>query len=309
MQNPGGDAGATLLRRVSGSPRVTAGVLIGRYIGAMRTLHRPIRIALLGLTLATALAACSSETKPAKPAAAAGSPAASRQPVSQQPIAAAAPPAAPTPLPRTALPELRADGNLATRHQRILAAASQGGAEIAFIGDSITEGWAGAGKEHWARVWGPRNAVNCGIGGDRTQHVIGRLDNGLLDALAAPNNSIKWVVLMIGTNNSGSDTAADIAEGNRAIIQRLRSRLPNARIILTAVFPRGQWPNPQRDLLSALNTRLRTMADGQNVVWMDIGPDFTKGTEIPAQIMPDFLHLSPGGYQIWSDSLERVITK
>ncbi len=221
---------------------------------------------------------------------------------------AAAAPAAPAP--STTKSELRGDGGLGERHKRIVAAASQGGNEIAFIGDSITEGWGGAGKDAWKNVWEPRHAVNCGIGGDRTQHVIGRLDNGLMDALSASNNSIKWVVLMIGTNNTGGDSAADIAAGNETIINKLRSGLPNAQIALFAVFPRGQWPNPQRDTIDAINKRLQTIAarDPQHIHYIDIGPKFLKPTgELPPDLMPDFLHLSPMGYKIWSDELAGII--
>ncbi len=206
--------------------------------------------------------------------------------------------------------ELRSDGNLGERHKRIVYEASQGGNEIAFIGDSITEGWAGAGKDAWTNVWAPRHAVNCGIGGDRTQHVLGRLDNGLMDALAAPNNNIKWVVLMIGTNNTGDDSAEDITAGIHAILHKLHHHLPNAQIALFAVFPRGQFPNPARDKINAINARLAPIAAHapQSLHLIDIGPKFLTPTgELPAAIMPDFLHLSPAGYKIWSDELANVI--
>ena len=219
------------------------------------------------------------------------------------------PPPLPPP-PKAATSELREGGSLGERHTRIVAEASQGGHEIAFIGDSITEGWAGAGKDAWANVWAPHHAINCGIGGDRTQHVLGRLDNGLLDALAAPNNNIKWVVLMIGTNNVGGDSAADITAGIEAIVHKLRTRLPNAQIALFAVFPRGQFPNPQRDTINAINTRLIPIAahDAKSIHLIDIGAKFLTPTgELPAALMPDFLHLSPAGYKIWSDELANVI--
>ena len=231
-------------------------------------------------------------------------------PVAQPMPVASAPPASPVPAPKTTMSELRTDGNLMERHKRIVAEASQGGNEIAFIGDSITEGWAGAGKDAWKNIWEPRHGVNCGIGGDRTQHVIGRLDNGLMDALSASNNTIKWVVLMIGTNNTGGDSAADIAAGNETIINKLRAGLPQAEIALFAVFPRGQWQSPQRDTIDAINKRLQTIAarDPRHIHYIDIGPKFLKPSgELPPDLMPDFLHLSPMGYKLWSDELANVI--
>ncbi len=269
---------------------------------------------LLAALLAAPLAACSREdssaTQPARPAKPA--PAQPPRPIADPaPLPSLSPPPAPTP--HAAVSELRADGNLGERHTRIVAEASQGGHEIAFIGDSITEGWAGAGKDAWKNIWAPRHAVNCGIGGDRTQHVLGRLDNGLLDALAAPNNNIKWVVLMIGTNNTGTDSAEDITAGIHAILHTLHHHLPHAQIALFAVFPRGQFPNPGRDTINSINTRLADFAahvpnTPPVLHYIDIGPKFLRpGGELPADLMPDFLHLSPAGYKIWSDDLANVI--
>ncbi len=229
-------------------------------------------------------------------------------------VASAAPafPALPSPPPRTVGSDFRGAGNLLTRHQRIVDEVKKGGWEIAFIGDSITEGWAGAGKDAWAKTWGPRKAVNCGIGGDRTQHVIGRLDHDLLDALAAPNNHIANVVLLIGTNNSGDDTADAIALGVQAITDKLHAKLPGAMITLMMVFPRGQWPNPLRDTIGSLNVRLGQLAamHPEYIKTLDINGKFlTAQGEIPKELMPDYLHLSPAGYAIWSEGIEGAMGK
>lgn len=213
----------------------------------------------------------------------------------------------PSPPPRTARPDFRVGGDLLARHDRIVAQAKAGGHEIAFIGDSITEGWAGAGKEAWERTWALRHAINCGIGGDRTQHVLGRLEHGLLDALGAPNNQIRHIVLLIGTNNSADDSADHIALGVKAITDALHERLPEARVTLMAVFPRGRWPNPLRDTIASLNTRLAQLAamHPDYVRLLDInGLYLTPRGEIPRELMPDSLHLSAAGYQIWSEDLE-----
>ncbi len=65
--------------------------------------------------------------------------------------------------------------------------------QIIFFGDSITEGWAGNGKEIWDKYYAPRHAYNYGIGGDRTEHLIWRVENKEFDGLNA-----KVVVLKIG---------------------------------------------------------------------------------------------------------------
>lgn len=180
-------------------------------------------------------------------------------------------------------------------------------AQLIFIGDSITEGWEGSGKEVWAENFAKYDAINLGIGGDRTQHVLWRLDNGNIDGL-----SPKAAVVMIGTNNSnGEDNSADqIAEGIRAIVQKLRTKLPETKILLCAIFPRGENVNPQRGKILQVNQIIHKLADGQNVIWVDFGHKFIDdGGHIPRNIMPDYLHLSKEGYQIWADSIRNPLAR
>ena len=110
-------------------------------------------------------------------------------------------------------------------------------AQLVFIGDSITQGWEGSGAKIWKERYAPRKAVNLGIGGDRTQHVLWRLDNGNLE-----NIRPKAAVVMIGTNNSNGidNTAGQIIEGVTAIVQRLRKGVPDTKVLLLGIFPRGE---------------------------------------------------------------------
>src|SRR5688572_27547300 len=180
-------------------------------------------------------------------------------------------------------------------------------AEVVFIGDSITQGWEGEGKDIWAERYAKFEAVNLGIGGDRTQHVLWRLDNGNLEGL-----SPKAAVLMIGTNNSNGEdnTPEQIADGVRAIVEKLRTKLPSTKVLLLPIFPRGENPNPQRGKILQVNQILQKIVDDKNVIWVDFGHKFiNEEGRIPRDIMPDFLHLSPKGYQIWADSLQEPLAK
>jgi lysophospholipase L1-like esterase len=175
-------------------------------------------------------------------------------------------------------------------------------AEVIFVGDSITQGWEGEGKEVWAKYYNSRNAINLGIGGDRTQHVLWRLEHGNLDGLKP-----KAAVVMIGTNNSNGEdnTAAQIADGVAAIVRRLREKLPNTKILLLAIFPRGENFNNQRGKILQVNQVLQKLADEKNVFWVDFGYKFvTEDGLIPRELMPDYLHLSPKAYGIWAESIE-----
>lgn len=175
--------------------------------------------------------------------------------------------------------------------------------ELLFIGDSITQGWEGGGaKDVWAQYYAKRKAVNLGIGGDRTQHVLWRLINAPLDGVKP-----KVAVVMIGTNNSNAEdnTPGQIVEGIAAIVAKLRERLPNTKVLLLGIFPRSENFTAQRGKLTQINQVIAKLDDGKNVHFLDIGHQFlNRDGVLPAEIMPDYLHLSAKGYQMWADAIE-----
>ena len=193
------------------------------------------------------------------------------------------------------------EGGWMERHERFLERAKQGHIDVLFLGDSITEGWHN--NEVWKAHYEPLHAANFGIGGDRTQHVLWRLEHGEIDGI-----SPKVVALMIGTNNSRDNSADEIAAGITTIVKTLRDKLPKTKVLLLAVFPRGEKPNPTREKLAAVNAAIAKLHDGKTVRYLDIGPSFRgpDGT-ISKDIMPDFLHLSVGGYQIWADAIQPTL--
>ncbi|MDF1755617.1 MAG: platelet-activating factor acetylhydrolase IB subunit [Verrucomicrobiales bacterium] len=189
----------------------------------------------------------------------------------------------------------------AAAHNRFVKIAEEGAAELVFLGDSITAGWNGK-KAIWEEAFGAYKPANFGIGGDRTQHVLWRIENGELDGKIKP----KAVVIMIGTNNSGSDSAEGIASGVTRIVETVREKQPQAKILLLAVFPRGPKAegNSRRDKLKAVNDTIAKLDDGKHIHYLDIGDKFLEedGT-LTKEIMPDYLHLSAAGYQIWADAI------
>ena len=125
----------------------------------------------------------------------------------------------------------------------------QGNVDLIFIGDSITHAWDDSGMGVWYKFYGKRNAVNLGISGDQTQHVLWRLDHGNIDGI-----SPKLAVLMIGTNNAGNahNTAEESAAGVKAVVEKLRAKLPQTKVLVLAIFPRGpkfsrSHPKSQRE--------------------------------------------------------------
>jgi lysophospholipase L1-like esterase len=194
-----------------------------------------------------------------------------------------------------------------TRHEGFVQEARKGGIDILFLGDSITDGWRNKGLNVWNKYYAPRHAANFGIGGDRTQHVLWRMEKGELDGIKP-----KVVVLMIGTNNTGKEndtgkirnTVPETIAGVQAVVKELRVKLPDSKILLLAIFPRGTLNDPQRAQVTLINTVIARLDDGRRVKFLDIDPKFLEadGT-LPKSIMPDLLHPNEQGYQIWADAM------
>ncbi len=170
--------------------------------------------------------------------------------------------------------------------------------DVAFVGDSITARWRDS--ENWKKHWGSYRAVNMGIGGDSTQHVLWRLQNGDLDGYKA-----KLFVVMIGTNNMwGKDPdPAHAAAGVKAVIDMISSKQPQAKILLLSLLPTGEKPNPGREKRMAVNELISKFAGGQ-VEYMDISGKYlgADGT-MSKEVMHDFLHLAPKGFDIWAEAI------
>src|SRR5207248_1459545 len=177
-----------------------------------------------------------------------------------------------------------------------------GDVDVLFLGDSITQGWEGNGREVWKENFEPLKAANFGIGGDQTQHVLWRITEGKELEGIDP----KAAVLMIGTNNIGSDSAEQIAEGVKAIVAELRKQKPRMKVLLLGVFPRSGPGVAKEDKVCpadklqpkvrAINERLAKLDDGKDVKYLDIGDKFLdQSGGLPREIMPDLLHLSAKG--------------
>jgi len=194
----------------------------------------------------------------------------------------------------------RADKGWKDRHASFNERIKQGNVDMLFIGDSITHGWEGEGKPTWDKFYAKRNAVNLGISGDRTEQVLWRLDNGNIEGVHP-----KLAVIMIGTNNYKDNTVPEIAEGITAIVNKLRTRLPEMKILLLGIFPRDEKPGATRTKLADINAIISKLDDGKMINYMDIGPKFLEadGT-LPKSIMPDALHPNAKGYEIWADAIE-----
>tara|TARA_R110000850_G_scaffold42454_35_gene109002 strand:+ start:263 stop:1015 length:753 start_codon:yes stop_codon:yes gene_type:complete len=200
-------------------------------------------------------------------------------------------------------------------HESFNAISKEGEAQLVFLGDSITYGWSAKGQEVWAQYWASMKPANFGIGGDRTEHVLWRLQNGNYDGLDP-----KLTVLMIGTNNTGhqgramkehggavyQSSAKQTAEGVAAILDLLKEKQPQMKILMLAIFPRGADSNdPKRQQNEATNALMAKLADDKTVFYMDINQEFLEDDgSLSKEIMPDLLHPNATGYEIWAEGIE-----
>jgi len=211
------------------------------------------------------------------------------------------------------VPEPR-DPKWVQRHEGFVAQAKRGGIDLLFLGDSITDFWRGRGSNVWNKYYAPLHAANFGISGDRTQHVLWRMDNGELDGIKP-----KVVVLMIGTNNTGKErdgqtirnTVPETIEGVKAVVAEIRRKLPDTKILLLGIFPRGATiGDPQRAQVALINTVIAKLNDGKMVQYLDIGSCFLDDEgNLPKSIMPDHLHPNEQGYEIWARAMNPTLFK
>jgi lysophospholipase L1-like esterase len=208
-------------------------------------------------------------------------------------------------------PMPRRDENSRIAHEELLAKAAEGTIDVYFVGDSITRRWGAldypALLAHWRETFFGWNAANFAWGGDRTQHILWRLDNGELDG---PTPRV--IVVQAGANNIGNRPgdnarADDIARGIKAIVDRCRTKVPGAVVVLTAVFPRGD-PALLPEI-ARINTTIAGFADGTAVRFLNInaglaGPD---GTMLES-VSDDGLHLNLNGYRVWAAGLTPILS-
>jgi lysophospholipase L1-like esterase len=214
-----------------------------------------------------------------------------------------------TPPPNTAIiPNLAP--NFRAKHEANLEVARRGDSEVLFMGDSITDFWRNetgqfAGKPILDKYFSQWKVANFGIAGDTTQGVLYRLQNG-----EGRGFSPRAIMLMIGTNNTARNSAAEIAEGVGAIVLELQKDFPQAKILLLGIFPRGRAADPVRGTIASINESIAKLHDGKRVHYLDIGAGFLDAAgNIPVDVMSDGLHPTTKGYEIWAKAVSEPLTK
>lgn len=271
----------------------------------MKPLHPKTLAAIIAASVSISVCSHAADEKPQDAQAAPAPPTSPTTPT--PPTTPAAPAARPAPEPAdTAAPKRNREGEIDARflqmHESFLKRGKESKIGVLFLGDSITAGW-GRAKEIWQQHYGQYDPANFGIGGDRTQHVLWRIENGELDGITP-----KVVVLMIGTNNMGYP-AEEIIKGDKKIVEMIHQKLPDAKLLLLGIFPRSaKATDGARSKIKAINAELAKLDDGNKTRYLDIGDKFLDAEgNLPADIMPDALHPNVKGYQIWADAMQPLL--
>jgi len=207
----------------------------------------------------------------------------------------------------------RTDRNSQLAHEILVGEARHGGIDLYFVGDSITRRWRATDYPDFVANWNKNffgwNAADFGWGGDTTQNILWRLENGELDGV-----NPKVIVILAGTNNVGKSAAddsrvAEITQGIKAIIDICRQKAPSATIVLTAIFPRNDGPeaNP---FINRINKNIAGFADGRSVRFLDINDKLADSNGVLFEGMTlDNLHPTAKGYQVWADGLRPILSE
>jgi beta-glucosidase len=223
----------------------------------------------------------------------------------------------PTPTPKTEPLSIQAQTQTAEwskkwwmpRHKEKLAQKKElGKVDLVLLGDSITHAFDNKGKQVWEQYYQSRNALNIGFSGDRTENVLWRLQNGAVDDI-----SPELLVLMIGTNNTGhrQDKPDDIALGIKTILDDLAQRLPNTKVLLLAIFPRGDTSDdPLRMINDDTNKIIKNYHDGERIHYLDINRIFLDESGVLSKsVMKDLLHPNKDQYIKWAEAMEPSIQR
>lgn len=207
------------------------------------------------------------------------------------------------------------DLNSQLAHVQLIEKAKKSGIDIYFEGDSITRRWGATDYPDFLANWKQNffgwNAADFGWGGDTTQNIIWRLQNGELDGV-----NPKVIVILAGTNNVGgrppSAAAVDgITKGIKAILDLCRAKAPKAVIILTAIFPRNDNMAVVPGI-NQINDNIAKFADGKTTRFLNVNDKLADkdGKLFDGMMNPgDKLHPTLKGYQVWADGLKPIFTE
>lgn len=209
----------------------------------------------------------------------------------------------------------RTDANSMLAHRQLIEKAKQGSIDLYFVGDSITRRWGCTDPQYsellanWKKNFFGWNAGNFGWGGDTTENILWRLENGELDGVHP-----KVIVILAGTNNLSEHRRRDaqvekVTSGIKAIVDVCQQKAPAATIIVTAILPRNDKA-ALMPTIDQINGKVKKFADGKQIRVLNVNNKLADSDgKLRGGVTVDKLHLTVKGYQIWADGLKPIITE
>ena len=196
------------------------------------------------------------------------------------------------------IPVRKDDPNGAACHTRYVEKVQKGECDFLLIGDSVTGGWNEDKRTSYLQAYcGSARIMNLGVGGDMVQNVLWRLDNGELEHIQP-----KAIMLLIGINNAGKDTPEEIAKGIQAILQLLKQKQPQAKVLLMGIFPSDI--SEIKEKIKKTNQLIAKFDDGKNIRFLDIGEKLAPGGVVAQTVYNGPIHLKSPGYAIWAEAVK-----
>lgn len=203
-------------------------------------------------------------------------------------------------------PVMRTDEHHQQKHKLILQMGRERKIDVVFLGDSLTRRWED--NAHlWDRYFAEFNPANFGVGADRIENVLWRVLNGEIDGIDP-----QLFLVLIGTNNLSTNTDEDIVDGILQVIEVIRSRCPEAKIVLFGLLPREQDETGRECVtrIRAINHQLEQHAQSNGFIYECFGDALLADSgRIDKFIMPDGLHLNEDGYRIAGPIIREIIQK
>ena len=199
------------------------------------------------------------------------------------------------------IPVRKDDTNGVACHTRYLDKVQKGDCDLLLIGDSVTGGWNEDKRLSYLQAYcGSSKIMNLGVGGDMVQNVLWRLGNGELEHIKP-----KAIMLLIGINNTGKDTPEEISNGIQAVLQLIKQKQPQAKVLLLGIFP-PDIPSV-KDRVTKTNQLISKFDDGKNVRFLDIGEKLAPGGVISQTVYNGPIHLKSPGYEIWAEAVKPMV--
>jgi lysophospholipase L1-like esterase len=198
--------------------------------------------------------------------------------------------------------------NWLLRHQQIIENIQQTKPAVLLLGNSIVNYWGGApapekkqpvGDTAWQQYLQPHRVQNAGFGNDRIENVLWRVYHGELDGFTGHT-----IIVMIGTNNLGSNTDEEIVEGLSFLLQQIAIRKPAVKIIMAGILPR----KGKEDRVRALNKQIKKMAAAQHCKFASFSKAMLNGRYINTDLFQkDGLHPNEKGYEILGKCIDGLL--